>query len=165
MAVDKVTDRGVITVNMDSQIPNDAADEWLRSGVLFSADAKIRREVRYGDSRFDFYIEDGEVRAFLEVKGVTLEDGGVASFPDAPTERGIKHINELVSAAHDGYAAYILFVIQMKGIHEFRPNDVTHKAFGDALRLASENGVRIIAMDCIVTSYSMTVDAPVKVVL
>ncbi|MBE6709371.1 MAG: DNA/RNA nuclease SfsA [Ruminococcaceae bacterium] len=165
VGVEKVTDRGIITVNMDSQIPNDAAEEWLRSGSLFSPDARIRREVRYGDSRFDFYIEDGDTRAFLEVKGVTLENDGVAVFPDAPTERGVKHLSELVSAIADGYAAYVLFVIQMKGVREFRPNDVTHKAFGDALRYASENGVGIIAMDCIVTGDSMTIDSPVPVIL
>ncbi len=165
VTVEKVTDRGVLTVNMDSQIPNAAAEEWLRCGGLFSKDAKIRREVKYGDSRFDFYIEDKDTRAFLEVKGVTLENDGVASFPDAPTERGIKHINELVSCMNDGYGAYILFVIQMKGVHEFRPNDDTHKAFGDALRRAYAAGVKIIAMDCNVTPDSMTIDAPVKVVL
>ena len=165
VAVEKVTSGGVLMVNMDSQLPNDAAEEWLRKGELFSENAIIRREVKYGQSRFDLYIEDGERKAFLEVKGVTLEHDGVASFPDAPTERGIKHINELVSAMNDGYEAYILFVIQMKGIHEFHPNDVTHKEFGDALRLAAKSGVKVIAMDCIVTPDSMTVDSPVKVVL
>ncbi|MBE6708951.1 MAG: DNA/RNA nuclease SfsA [Ruminococcaceae bacterium] len=165
VTVEKVTERGVITVNMDSQIPNAAAEEWLRSGGLFSADALIKREVRYGESRFDFYIEDGDRRAFLEVKGVTLENDGVAMFPDAPTERGVKHIKELVAAVNDGYEAYVLFVIQMKGVHEFRPNDVTHKGFADALRFAVDAGVKIIAMDCIVMPDSMKIDVPVNVKL
>ena len=165
VTVEKVTGRGVITVNMDSQMPNSAAEEWLRKGELFSDNAVIKREVKYGTSRFDFYIEDGDTRAFLEVKGVTLENDGAAMFPDAPTERGVKHINELVSCMDDGYESYVLFVIQMKGISEFRPNDVTHREFGDALRHAAAKGVHIIAMDCRVTPDSMTVDSPVRVAL
>lgn len=165
VTVEKSTDRGILTVNMDSQLPNAATEEWLRVGELFGAGATVRREVRYGASRFDFYIENGDRRAFLEVKGVTLENDGVASFPDAPTERGVKHIRELASAMDDGFEAYILFVIQMKGIREFKPNDTTHKAFGDALRDAADKGVRVIAMDCIVTEDSMTIDSPVRVKL
>ena len=110
-------------------------------------------------------MEHGERRAFVEVKGVTLENGGVASFPDAPTERGIKHVNELVSAMSDGYEAYILFVIQMKGIDSFTPNDETHKAFGDALRHAAESGVKILAYDCAIASDEMVIDAPIEVKL
>ena len=101
--------------------------------------------------------------AFLEVKGVTLETDGIARFPDAPTERGVKHINELVKAAEDGYRAYILFVIQMKGIRWFEPNDETHPAFGEALRQAKEAGVEILAMDCRVTGDRLTLDQPVPV--
>lgn len=163
IAVEKQTDRGVILINMDSQAPNAAAYEWILSGGYFGEGAVVRREVTYGDSRFDLYVEQGERRAFVEVKGVTLENDGEASFPDAPTERGIKHVNELVAATHNGYEAYILFVIQMKGINNFKPNDETHKAFGDALRRAAESGVKILAYDCTVTSDEMIIDAPIKV--
>lgn len=154
-----------LLINMDSQIPNDVAEEWLKKGGLFSSNAKIRREVKYGDSRFDFYIEDGERKAFLEVKGVTLEENGVAMFPDAPTERGIKHINELVFAQSQGYEAYILFIVQMKEIGEMRPNDRTHKAFGDALRQADKKGVRVLALDCVVTENSVEADKFITVKL
>ena len=154
-----------LLINMDSQIPNDAAEEWLKSGSLFSKNAKIRREVKYGDSRFDFYIEDRGNKIFLEVKGVTLEHNGVAMFPDAPTERGVKHINELASCLKEGYKAYILFVIQMKDIKFFCPHDKMHKAFGDALRQAYSAGVSIIATDCIVTENSIEIDSFVDVIL
>ena len=163
IAVEKETDKGIIFINMDSQAPNVAAYEWILSGGYFGEGAEVRREVTYGKSRFDLYIEQGERRAFVEVKGVTLENDGIVSFPDAPTERGIKHVNELVAAKNDGYEAYILFVIQMKGVHTFKPNDETHKAFGDALRHAAESGVKILAYDCTVTSDEMIIDAPIKV--
>ena len=163
IAVEKESSRGNIMINMDSQAPNAAAYEWISSGGYFGGGATVRREVTYGKSRFDLYVEQGERRAFVEVKGVTLENDGVASFPDAPTERGIKHVNELVAAMQDGYEAYILFVIQMKGIHSFKPNDETHKAFGDALRHAAESGVKILAYDCVITPDEMIVDAPVEV--
>lgn len=140
--------KGEIFINMDSQAPNDVAEEWLRKGTLFSENAVIRREVTYGKSRFDFYIEDGGRKIFLEVKGCTLEKNGVAMFPDAPTERGVKHINELCACVKEGYEAYMLIVIQMQGCKKFVPNDETHKAFGDALREAEKSGVKIIAMDC-----------------
>lgn len=165
IAVEKETARGNIMINMDSQAPNSAAYEWMSSGGYFGEGVTVRREVTYGKSRFDLYIEQGERRAFVEVKGVTLENDGVASFPDAPTERGVKHVNELVSAFEDGYEAYILFVIQMKGVHTFKPNDETHKAFGDALRRAAESGVKILAYDCAVSPNEMVVDAPVEVKL
>jgi len=154
-----------LMINMDSQVANDAAGEWLCRGELFSKDAVVRREVKYGNSRFDFYIEDGERKAFLEVKGVTLEFDGTAMFPDAPTERGVKHLGELASCMEDGYEAYVLFVIQMKGVHVFRPNDTMHKEFGDALRNAAKAGVRVIAMDSIVTEDSITIDSEVKIEL
>lgn len=162
VAVEKLRDDGsTVLVNIDSQMPNEAVAEWLGAGALFGKDAKIRREVRYGDSRFDFYVEYGERKAFLEVKGVTLEKDGTALFPDAPTERGVKHINELVSCVKDGYEAYIIFVIQMKGVTVFRPNDDTHREFGDALRAAEMSGVKILAIDCYVTEDSMKIDASV----
>lgn len=163
IGVDKNTRKGILKVNMDSQIPNDVVAEWLKKGNLFSENAIIKREVFYNKSRFDFYVEDGERRIFLEVKGVTLENDGVASFPDAPTERGIKHINELVECISDGYEAYVVFVIQMKGIDYFTPNYITHPEFGDALKLAYGKGVKILAFDCIVTDDSIALDKEIKV--
>lgn len=157
--------KGNKLINMDSQIPNDVTHEWLKKGNLFSENAVIKREVTYGKSRFDFYIEDGEEKIFLEVKGVTLENDGVAMFPDAPTERGVKHIKELVSAVENGYKGYILFVIQMEDVFLFKPNDVTHKAFGDALREAHESGVKIVAMNCKVTENSIEIFSRIKVEL
>ena len=162
IAVEKVLDDGSkILINMDSQAPNKAAGEWLRSGGLFGEGASVRSEVRYRDSRFDFYIEQGERRIFLEVKGVTLEREGVAMFPDAPTERGLKHVRELAECINEGYEAYVLFVIQMKGMHLFRPNNATHPQFGEALAEAQRRGVNIAAYDCIVAPDSMTIDQPV----
>ena len=155
--------KGNRMVNMDSQAPNQAVEEWLKKGNLFSENAVIRREVVYGESRFDFYVEDGERKAFLEVKGVTLEEEGIASFPDAPTERGVKHIKELVKCRQNGYEAYLLFVIQMKGITEIRPNDATHKAFGEALREAAGQGVTVLAYDCFVSMNEMIIEEPVAV--
>ena len=110
-------------------------------------------------------IEQGEKNTYLEVKGCTLENDGIASFPDAPTERGVKHIEELIDLKNEGYGAAILFIIQMKGITEFRPNDSTHRAFGDALRRAIAAGVDILAYDCIITPDTMTVDQPIEVKL
>lgn len=165
IAVEKVKESGILLVNMDSQIPNSAAGEWLKNCGLFSENAVIMREKTFGKSRFDFYIEDGDRKAFLEVKGVTLEFDGVAMFPDAPTERGVKHINELASCIDEGYEAYILFVIQMKGMKCFRPHDAMHPGFGEALRDAKKKGVKILARDCIVTPDSMTVDGEVEVIL
>lgn len=152
-----------LLINMDSQIPNSAVEEWLRNGNIFSSDAVIRREVKYGNSRFDFGIIEGSRKAFLEVKGVTLENDGIAMFPDAPTERGVKHIHELIQCVKEGYEAYVLFVIQMKEVSEFRPNNVTHPQFGEALREAVNVGIRILAMDCIITPDSICIDKSVKV--
>ncbi len=154
--------KGDRLINMDSQAPNAVAEEWLRK-TLPGAD--IRREVTYGSSRFDFRIIEGERTIFLEVKGVTLEHNDIAMFPDAPTERGLKHLRELISCKEQGYEAAVLFVIKMKGIRAFRPNDHTHPAFGDALREAHAAGVKIIAMDCIVTPDSLTIDSPVAFAL
>ena len=166
VAVEKIREgKNALLINMDSQIPNDAVAEWLPKSGLFSKDAVIRREVTYGESRFDFYVEDGDTKAFLEVKGVTLENDGIAMFPDAPTERGVKHIKELISCAEEGYSAYVVFVIQMKKITELRPNDATHKDFGDALREAAAAGVKVIAVDCKVTPDSMVIDDFINVIL
>ena len=164
IAVEKIREnKQNLLINMDSQIVNDVVGEWLTRGLLFSKEAMIRREVTYGKSRFDFYIEDGDRKAFLEVKGVTLEHDGVASFPDAPTERGIKHIHELMKCMQEGYEAYILFVIQMKEMKWFQPNDITHKAFGDALRKAEQSGVKVLAYDCKVSQNFIEIDQSVVV--
>ena len=164
VAVEKLrSGKPPLLVNMDSQVPNAAVEEWLRKGELFSQHAVIRRECTYASSRFDFRIDEDGVTSFLEVKGVTLENDGIASFPDAPTERGVKHIHELIRAHKEGFGAYILFVVQMKEMTELRPNDVTHKAFGDALRLAQAEGVKLLAYDCIVTPDSITIDKPLPI--
>ena len=166
VAVEKRREDGsFVLINMDSQIVNDVAGEWLPVSGLFSPDSVIRREVTYGNSRFDFYIADRDRKVFLEVKGCTLEKDGIAMFPDAPTTRGVKHIEELMACVEEGYEAYILFIIAMKGVTGFRPNDATHKAFGDALRRAERAGVKILAMDCVVDANSITVDAPVEICL
>lgn len=154
-----------LLINMDSQVVNGAVEEFLKSGNLFENATLIRREVTWGNSRFDFYIETPGRKIFLEVKGVTLENSGVASFPDAPTERGIKHLGELISCQNEEYEAYVLFVIQMKGVHVFVPNDERHAAFGVALREAAKQGVNVLAYDCHVTPDTITLDKPVKVTL
>lgn len=150
-------------INMDSQAPNKVAIEFLKESNLFSKNAIIKGEVTYKSSRFDIFVTDGDRKAFIEVKGVTLENDGIAMFPDAPTERGIKHIRELISAKDEGYESYILFVIQMKGIKEFTPNYSTHLEFGNTLKIAKENGVKILAYDCIVTENSLKIDMPIAV--
>ncbi|MBR2444913.1 MAG: DNA/RNA nuclease SfsA [Clostridia bacterium] len=157
--------KGDMLVNMDSQVPNDVVYEWLLESNLFSKNALIKREHTYGKSRFDIYVEDGKRRAFIEVKGVTLENDGVASFPDAPTERGVKHLLHLIECQNDGYEAYIFFVIQMKGVYAFVPNDKTHKEFGDALRLCKQRGVSILCYDSIVTEDSIKISDPVSILI
>lgn len=165
VAVEKKTENGIILINMDSQAPNDMVAEWLKKGTLFSKNAIIKREVTFCKSRFDFYVEDSNNKAFIEVKGVTLENNGVALFPDAPTERGVKHIKELCSCVKKGYSAYIIFVIQLSGANLFKPNDYTHKAFGDALRIAEKSGVSILAYDSIVTNDSVCINKPIMIEL
>ena len=127
--------------------------------------ATIRREVTYGDSRFDFHIENGEEKWYIEVKGCTLEIDNIGYFPDAPTERGVKHIRHLIRAAEEGYRAAILFIIQMEGVAAIRPNDGTHPAFGAALRDAAAAGVEVWATDCVVTPDTLTHKHPVPVQL
>ena len=156
--------KGKRMINMDSQIPNKVVEEWIRKGNLFPHAILIRPETTYKQSRFDLYVEEGERKIFIEVKGVTLEIDGVVKFPDAPTERGVKHIKELCEALEDGYEAYVFFVIQMKGVKYFTPNMVTHAAFGDALRNAQEQGVRILAYDCKVGKDSIEIHKEVPVV-
>ncbi len=154
-----------ILINMDSQAPNKVFEEWARSGGFRGALTLLRPETMWGRSRFDFYWEAGEECGFVEVKGCTLEKNGLALFPDAPTERGVKHLEELVLALHEGYSCTICFVLQMKGCHTFRPNEETHPEFAAALRKAAKSGVQVLAMDCIVTPDSLTNDSPVAVEL
>ena len=156
--------KGQRLINMDSQAPNLAAGEWLKAGGLGEI-SDLKAEYRHGDSRFDFsFLKDGR-RCFLEVKGVTLENGGVCAFPDAPTERGTKHLRGLTQAAKEGFGAWVLFVIQMADVQYLHPNDATDPNFGAALREAAENGVQVIAMDCAVTEDTMEIRLPVLVKL
>lgn len=158
-------EKGSLLINMDSQAPNKVFGEWASSGGFRPCLTLLRPETVWGKSRFDFYWEAGEEKGFVEVKGCTLEENGVALFPDAPTERGVKHLRELAEAAKEGYSCAVCFVLQMKGCHVFRPNEGTHPEFAAALRDAEQAGVRILAMDCIVTPDSLMIDAPVQVVL
>ena len=174
VAVEKIKPDGTtLFINMDSQAPNAIAAEYLPVSGLFGEDTTYRREVTHGTSRFDFATDTPDSpTAYLEVKGCTLERDGIAYFPDAPTERGVKHIKELTALAKAGHPAYILFVTQMKGVTELRPNDETHPAFGEALREAEEAGVGVIAVDCVVEptpnpdgtlTLSVTADKPIPV--
>lgn len=147
--------KGNVLVNIDSQVPNKVFHEWVLSSGFFKNITLVKPEYKYGNSRFDFYIETVEKKIFVEVKGVTLEENGVAMFPDAPTLRGLKHINELISSVDDGYEAYVFFIIQMNGVSYFTPNYITHKDFGDTLELAKKKGVNIVAIDCDVTEDSI----------
>jgi len=156
--------KGSRIINMDSQAPNAAVEEWLLGGGIAGAE-HIRREVFYGESRFDFAFEREEKQCFLEVKGVTLENDGVCAFPDAPTVRGTRHLRELIKAVGEGYGAYVLFVIQMKDVKYLHPNDKTDPEFGAALREAARAGVTVLAMECKVTSDSMVLAKPVPVEL
>ena len=140
--------KGKRMINMDSQIPNKVVEEWIKQGNLFPDAIVIRPEKTYRKSRFDLYVEEGDRKIFVEVKGVTLEENGIVKFPDAPTERGIKHIEELCEATKEGYEAYIFFVIQMKGVRYFTPNMETQPAFGEALKRAKEQGVHVLAYYC-----------------
>ena len=153
--------KGSRIINMDSQAPNAATREWLAAGGLGKIE-NLKPESRFGDSRFDFsFIKDG-VPCFLEVKGVTLENDGICAFPDAPTQRGAKHLKELTRLRQEGYGAYVLFVIQMSDVAYLHPNDATDPAFGAALREAAKAGVQILAMDCAVTCDTMTIQNPVE---
>lgn len=165
--------RGI--VNMDSQAPNKAVQEWLgqqscagvpAAGSPFSDILSVQPEYKYGNSRIDFYVEAGKgslQKILIEVKGVTLEEDGIARFPDAPTERGVKHMLELGQAVREGYGAWILFVIQMEGIRRFEPNDSAHPQFGETLRRVKQEGVGVLAYGCKVTKDGMELDAPIEV--
>lgn len=149
-------------INMDSQAPNAAAKEWLLSGGLGDIE-HLKPETKWGDSRFDFSFDLHGRKCFLEVKGVTLENGGVCAFPDAPTVRGAKHLRELTELVRQGYGAYVLFVIQMENVEYLHPNDVTDPVFSDALRQAVAAGVQVLAMDCKVTPDTMVMGKNVEV--
>lgn len=154
--------KGTRLINMDSQAPNKAAREWLEKGGLGDI-SDLRPETTFGNSRFDFSFQKDGRLCFLEVKGVTLETDGVCAFPDAPTQRGAKHLQELTRLSKEGYGAYVLFVIQMADVSYLRPNDTTDPVFGKALREAAAAGVQVLAMDCAVTVDSMEIRAPVEV--
>ena len=156
-------EKGNLLINMDSQAPNQAAGEFFPR--LIPGISHLKPEAVYGASRLDFYIEAGERKIFAEVKGVTLEQNGLALFPDAPTQRGIKHLQELEKCVQAGYEAMLLLVIQMKGVHAFSPNAATHPAFAAALSHARAAGVQILAYDCIVTPDSMTLSSPVPLLI
>ncbi len=155
-------EKGPYLVNMDSQAPNQAVGEWLRAGGMGKAEV-VLPERRFHDSRFDFYLERDGKPMFLEVKGVTLEEDGVCRFPDAPTQRGARHLRELILAKQQGYDAAVLFVIQMAPMRYLAPNNATDPEFGKALREAAASGVSVLAVDCTVTPDTMTIGNPVEV--
>lgn len=155
--------KGHRIINMDSQAPNKAVEEWLKQGGLFDDVQTVRPETTYESSRFDFYVETTEEKIFIEVKGVTLEKDDVVLFPDAPSERALKHVKELCDAVKQGYRAYILLVIQMEGVKYFIPNRETQPEFAEALLEARKAGVRILAYDCRVTRDTMKIHSPVPV--
>ena len=158
-------EKGSRMVNMDSQIPNKVVKEWLEAGHLFENITRIQPEFTYGNSRFDLYVEADGKRIFIEVKGVTLEQDGVVRFPDAPSDRAVKHVEELKAAVKEGYEAYVFFVIQMKDVRYFTPNMDTHPAFGEALRDAARAGVHVLEYDCEVSSDRIAIADKVTVVL
>lgn len=149
--------------NIDAQAPNKVFGEWLEKGVLFDDISLIRPETCFKSSRFDFYVEHGVQSAFLEVKGVTLERDGVLLFPDAPTERGVKHIYELCEALAEGFEAYLVFVIQTERPLYFTPNTETHPAFAEALRFAAARGVKILCFSCKVAPDWLEIDRNVPI--
>lgn len=157
--------KGDMLVNMDSQAPNQMAAEALAEGKIEEIGEVdfLKREVNYENSRFDLFYQKGEKKGFIEVKGVTLEGNGIAKFPDAPTERGAKHLRELIKAKEEGYEAAALFVIQMKGVQEFRPNEERDKNFTAALKEAAKAGVKILAYDCRVQVGKVYIDQKVPV--
>ena len=158
-------EKGKRLINMDSQAPNRVFGEWASAGGFIPSVTAVKREYTYGDSRLDFCLETPKGLHFVEVKGVTLEADNRARFPDAPTERGVKHIRELQRAVEEGHRASLVFVVQMEGIESVSPNDETHPAFGEALRQAASAGVRVLAYDCAVTPDSLSIGCPVPVLL
>ncbi len=157
--------KGERIINMDSQIPNKVVAEWLKEGTFFHDLVSLRPETTYGNSRFDLYVETSKEKVFIEVKGVTLEDEGEVRFPDAPSERALKHVDELIKAKQKGYRAILIFVIQMKGVKWFTPNVNTQPEFGESLIRAAKAGVEIYAYDCEVTPDTIVMNEPVPVAL
>ncbi|AHM55963.1 sugar fermentation stimulation protein SfsA [Peptoclostridium acidaminophilum DSM 3953] len=155
--------KGERLINIDSQAPNTIFLEWLKSGKYIRNLKLIKPEQKYGNSRFDYYLETSNRKIFVEVKGVTLEDNGVVLFPDAPTERGVKHLKELAACIDEGYEAMVVFVVQMKGVRYMTPNERMHPEFGNALRLLSSKGAKILAIDCSVTEEAINPESLVKV--
>ena len=155
--------KGDRIINMDSQAPNKLFAEWAQAGKFRPDLTVLRGETTYSNSRFDFYWESSESKGFVEVKGVTLEEDGVVRFPDAPTQRGVKHLEELIQAKAAGYEAAVCFVIQMDRVAWFAPNDRTHPEFGEALRRAAEAGVEILALDCNVAVGRVEIGNPVEI--
>lgn len=156
--------KGDMLVNMDSQIPNHAAMEWVLAGGLGIDFTELKQEVTHGNSRFDLWgRQKNGTETFIEVKGVTLEENGIARFPDAPTERGVKHIRELMHCVQEGYEAYILFVVQMSGMRWFEPNGKTHPQFGTVLKEARAAGVHVIAAECVVRPDRLSIDKMIDV--
>jgi len=149
--------KGERLINIDSQAPNKVVGEWIKEKNYFGTPHLVKPEYTFGNSRFDFYIESGERKILAEVKGVTLEENGVVLFPDAPTQRGVKHLNELAEAAQEGYHCSIAFVIQMNGIHYVFPNTETQPEFGQALSRAADAGVRIVYYGCHVEADSIEI--------
>ena len=156
--------KGSRLINMDSQAPNKAAMEWLSAGGLGPVE-NLRAETKHGDSRFDFSFTLDGTPCFLEVKGVTQESDGICAFPDAPTERGAKHLRELKQCVADGFGGYVLFVIQMADVKALHPNDTTDPVFGKALREAVAAGVNVLAVECEVSENSMVITKEVPVIL
>ncbi|HJD00445.1 DNA/RNA nuclease SfsA [Candidatus Arthromitus sp. SFB-turkey] len=157
--------KGNRLINIDSQVPNKMFSEWVKLGNLFKDIKVFKSEVFYKNSRFDFYVEYEDKKAFIEIKGVTLENEGVVLFPDAPTSRGVKHLKELVSAREEGYEAYVIFIVQMEGVKYFTPNYETHKEFGDTLSFCKNNGVNILAFDSVVLKDEIYIKDSVKVLI
>ena len=163
IAVEKQTARGPLLINMDAQAPNHVFETWARAGRFRPGLTLLRPETVYGASRFDFYWETDTDRGFVEVKGVTLEEDGVARFPDAPTLRGVKHLEELIAARQAGYQAALCFIVQFSGAKYVTPNDTTHPQFGQALRRAAAAGVEVFALGCAVTPDTLTAEEFVPV--
>lgn len=152
-----------LLINMDSQAPNKVVQEWLMEQEPFGKITYLKPECKHGDSRFDFYLETEAKKMFIEVKGVTLEEKGVVMFPDAPTERGVKHVQELCHCLEQGYEAAIIFVVQMSGMRYFTPNRRTHAAFAEALERAEACGVRMLALSCEVTPESLAINGEISI--
>lgn len=156
-------EKGNRIINIDSQIPNKVFEEFLCKSEFLGRIDYIKPECVYKKSRFDFYLESGKRKIFVEVKGVTLEEDNIVRFPDAPTERGVKHLNELSAAVKDGYEAYVVFVIQMNDVKLFEPNRDTHPEFAVALENAAKNGVGVYAFDCETDYDSITIKSKVDI--